>query len=382
MQRDFIIPEQNLADLHKRLEKLGKRAGKHGVPMPTVQLGVTVNEKQRDKNGVEYLAKFQKITVNWDDAKVNGWKIAATLQHIPEGNIVRNISGSELPKNYRNADPTCDHCNINRRRNDTYVLRNEQDNTYRQVGGSCLESFLGTTPEKLLRQAELISNTLDAAEASETLPSLGSAPSLWPLEVYLAYVIDDIKTGGWVSKADARARSCKATATAAYERMTETRPEHRTEPSQEAKEEAPKAIEWCENVNGAVNEYMHNIKTIALSSAVEYRTLGFAASIVPAYRRDGVKQNPQAGGRTSGHVGEVGKRIEAQVTITSATCRETQYGESWFYRMKDLNGNLFIWKTGVVLEEGKTINVTGRVKEHSEWRGEKQTVLTHCRVGA
>ena len=65
------------------------------------------------------------------------------------------------------------------------------------------------------------------------------------------------------------------------------------------------------------------------------------------------------------------------------------------YILKDAEGNTFTWKTtnglGIDVkknehitwesaEEGQTVVLKGTVKEHNEYNGEKQTVLTRCKV--
>ena len=62
----------------------------------------------------------------------------------------------------------------------------------------------------------------------------------------------------------------------------------------------------------------------------------------------------------------------------------------------DDNGNIFKWSTGSRLEftvkdnhsnysqwyyldKGATIQLTGKIKDHSEYRNQKQTVLTRCK---
>ena len=60
--------------------------------------------------------------------------------------------------------------------------------------------------------------------------------------------------------------------------------------------------------------------------------------------------------------------------------------------MKDADGNTFTWKTGNTLyiptgdgdfdvaNNGDTVVLKGTIKEHSEYKDEKQTVLTRCKV--
>lgn len=60
----------------------------------------------------------------------------------------------------------------------------------------------------------------------------------------------------------------------------------------------------------------------------------------------------------------------------------TYYGElNFIYKFKDQNDNTIIWKTSNKdLEEGKTYRIKGTIKEHSEYDGDKQTVLTRCKI--
>ena len=54
------------------------------------------------------------------------------------------------------------------------------------------------------------------------------------------------------------------------------------------------------------------------------------------------------------------------------------------YTFEDENHNKLVWKTqkGIDGDVCDFFKVKGTVKEHSEYRGEKQTVLTRCKVEA
>ena len=87
---------------------------------------------------------------------------------------------------------------------------------------------------------------------------------------------------------------------------------------------------------------------------------------------------------TSTHQGEVGKRYTWELTVESVHSFSVEsysgYGTDTVYinKMIDSHDNVFIWKTGRPLRGQVTI--TGTVKEHSEYKGIQQTVLTRCRV--
>ena len=82
--------------------------------------------------------------------------------------------------------------------------------------------------------------------------------------------------------------------------------------------------------------------------------------------------------------GEIGKRVTIRGTCECVTRWNTAYGCTSVYKFT--NGeNIFTWKTSLLIDEdlvgtGKLLTVTGTIKEHKEYRGEKQTELTRCKI--
>lgn len=91
---------------------------------------------------------------------------------------------------------------------------------------------------------------------------------------------------------------------------------------------------------------------------------------------------------SSEYVGSVGEKLELSAKYLGCSSYETHYtyyGETHnVYKFEDENGNMLIWNTGSFqkFEEGKIYQLKGSVKEHSEYKGNKQTVLTRCKVRA
>lgn len=118
----YKIPSQNLPALKAKFEKLGRRAKRLGLPVPTFT-EIKTERVEKDDGGVYLL---HHITVNPGVAvvKVAGWQFVAVIQHTEEGNIVRKVTDVEIPEKYRNTSNYCDHCKVKRERKDTYVLLN------------------------------------------------------------------------------------------------------------------------------------------------------------------------------------------------------------------------------------------------------------------
>ena len=93
----------------------------------------------------------------------------------------------------------------------------------------------------------------------------------------------------------------------------------------------------------------------------------------------------------SKHVGEVGKRYTTAAVLDHTAWFEVDsfrgFGKDTVYihTFKDAEGNVLIWKTskGLGIEniiKGDAVEITGTVKEHNEYKDEKQTVLTRCKI--
>ena len=95
----------------------------------------------------------------------------------------------------------------------------------------------------------------------------------------------------------------------------------------------------------------------------------------------------------SQYVGEVGKRLEAEVTLVDVFGFWVPSFTPWrgtdtkmVYKFEDASGNILVWfTTGYGLDanqypQGSSLKIRGTVKEHSEYKGDKQTVLQRVKV--
>lgn len=97
----------------------------------------------------------------------------------------------------------------------------------------------------------------------------------------------------------------------------------------------------------------------------------------------------------SEYVGDVGSRIETHVKLVRTYSYTVKFGwetrTNWIYTFSDDNGNVLVWKTSACFDrivdgryvpylEGDELTIRGTVKEHSEYKGVKQTVLQRVKV--
>ena len=89
----------------------------------------------------------------------------------------------------------------------------------------------------------------------------------------------------------------------------------------------------------------------------------------------------------SQYVGTVGERMTVEVEYLGSPYykRRDFYGNEetcYIHSFRDAAGNKLVWRTGkgLQLDEGQHITLTGTVKDHTEYKGEKQTMLLRCKV--
>ena len=93
---------------------------------------------------------------------------------------------------------------------------------------------------------------------------------------------------------------------------------------------------------------------------------------------------PQEEQKESSYFGNVGDKVDLIVTLDFIAYWESIYGTTYVYNFVDADGNVFVWKTskGTAIENKKQVALKGTIKEHSEYKGVKQTTLTRCKVTA
>ena len=142
----YSIHEDNVPQLMKSLAKVERKCSKYGCSFTCKQVGEAFKTFTTDQYGVYYpepqVRKFYLYEIE-GLAKINGWEFLAKIQHLNGGNLIHSAKPDTfIDPIYRTRKPVCDHCNSNRNRKDTYLVRNGLGEV-KQVGKSCLKAFTG-----------------------------------------------------------------------------------------------------------------------------------------------------------------------------------------------------------------------------------------------
>jgi hypothetical protein len=447
-KKTFNILLGNREHIEAGLKSLAKKWSKKGFTPPSWVWGKPFAANvcstciiESEELDTSLLAQNEKVewriplTITGDAPHFAGWTFVAALTHLPEGNLIRGVPGQEVPFKYRDASPWCDHCKMNRRRADTYVLRFDSpsvppsassslsasspvcapasttvpsivEGEYKQVGSSCIEDFLGSAEaSKLASKAEMLA--VFAALANDGCgESSGGCSNEASLEHYLPIAAYFIRVEGWVSRTRARESGGAATADRACTAMYAREEKFRVYPTEEDFELAKKAEEWAENlsdevVNAEKGDYLHNVRLVARSGLVSPRSMGIAASIITAYER-AIGKARQAKNKVNQPivdewVGTKGERFRNwKVRLDFLTSYETMYGTVMVCKFRTLHsvgglngdvggGALLVWKAssdpGVSRSDvGKEYLLTGTIKEHGTRDNFKQTLVQRCKL--
>lgn len=114
---------------------------------------------------------------------------------------------------------------------------------------------------------------------------------------------------------------------------------------------------------------------------IQYRDFPLIASLINYYFKF---QQIKAQNETVNYVGNVGDKITFKVASIKVLFYKNNKQYSYYaepsivYKLVDDKGNVYKWTTTTEVKEGDTISAT--IKEHEEYRGEKQNVITRGKI--
>lgn len=409
----FKIHESNLDRLQKKMTRISNKCAKYGCGFRYKEVGEEFREYENEDGTTEF-RRFIVVEAE-GTAKVNGWQFAATIDHTEQGNIVRKMLDTvEIPEKYYYCEPTCEHCNSKRHRKDTYIIYNEENNEFKQVGSSCLCDFTGGFDAEVAASYIALFDELIQGET----PCGGcDFTYYYELAELLKYAYYSVKHLGYVSTSAYETsygpvRTTREDACCAYlydnspsrlwkrdkEIVEEFRDKYHPDyTSEEVTSYVAEALEYF-RTNEETGDYMHNLKVLANTQYIKSKETGYVVSMITTYNKHLGKvaekkardEKNKVESETSNFVGEVGKRIVISNidTITAVTTWYNEYGSTTRYKIADKSGNIYMWdsSTGIYLDaqlDGtyrEVVSITGTIKKHDEFRGVKQTWITRCKV--
>ena len=404
MESTYRIPNCNMVSLKEQIAEINKKAIKIGVPAVTMTVVGTDQESvTRERFGSKFteLVTYSIVELCGVTPKFEGWRFVGKLERKADINVFFTVPGESIPETYRNRPDICDHCNMSRIRNLTYVVYHDETGLYKQVGSTCIQDFLGgESPHNVAAWLQYLSDFDDEVDDAQDSSYGGRCNSrnvtLNAIE-FLSWVNCIVRHFGFVSRKNADMYDKTPTSVEAYccytwdgrgedpKKVTYKGEEIILGPNENDVETATRAVTWIRAWTPdevSRNEYSTTMYYTFVNDYVLTSEIGRAASLMSIYNRHIEGELTKANKTPSVHVGTVGKReVFPGLTVVNVYSYDSEYGVTFKYLMDDPNGNRLTWSTGKdVLNVGETYSLKASVKAHGEYKGVKQTQLTRCTI--
>lgn len=385
----YRIPTQFIPELLEKVAKINKKAAKLGTELITVGLnGITHQVETQTKVG-RLTYTVEEVYVQGNTPVINGWEFVAVIRHITGGNefhVVPTVEGELELADYAFAAKNCDHCNQNRVRNATYLLRSTEDGTLKQVGSTCLGDFTGyNDPHAAARACENIFKMFHTFEGySRMVPR---TTKTFFLAEWMAFVAQSLRIdGGWASRATAGPNS---TADKAKTRIIEfvKQNDEIEVPTPADWDKGAEVIEWVRELDPQGNDFLEGVKSaMASDDSLTEQDMGrSAASFIAMWKAqaEALKAETQA---TQDYMGVKGDKVTFEATLDRTGQYRGDYGLSTIYNFTGTDGNKAVWfsSNDLGLTIGDSYIVTGTIKKQDVDRmsGDKVTAVNRCKVVA
>jgi len=409
-----LVPLALMPDFDKRLASLNKKAATFGLdPIKVItaedRLYKRVTEQITEDKYLSTLValrageyephpiKVKLLHIEYPKIKLGNWQVVGKLERIGDENLIFTVSqnpdDAEAVRSRAEHRIECDHCKTKRARKDGFVLRDNDTGKYTQVGSNCLKDFTGIDPAAALFLAR-VSMVVRVAEDEWGAYGSSGRNDYMDTDTFLANVAFLSNHGGFVSSARSNELGISATYTDAtnMDRIFLGDPSLRQKYRDEwddnyAKAQAARAWVLDKPIQ---SDFDHNVKLILRDDIIdlERKKLAFSAAVIPMHTRHLGQVAEREQRAPSTHIGMPGQKMVGQ-HLTIDRIFETPgyaYGSTlYFVLMSDPDGNKVKWRTGappqeVIEGKGRTMEATFKVKEHADYKGTAQTVVTHLNV--
>ena len=400
---EYFIVENRFEYIEKKINSIKNKCEKLGLPFKYEVLGEEFRNVGSEMKPV--YVKFIKIDVE-GRAYISDYEAVAVAECTKNGNVMRKINHEvEIPARYYNSGCICEHCNSDRYRKEVLIIRNVNTGEYKQVGKACCKLYTGNLDAQWVAMlGEFYDKLSEEEQDGMSYDHLPVGGRYYPLSevVETAYAI--IRKCGYFSSntnmpTKVLTSICMNDGYSAMNKELKFRKydiEFCGSDFDGVEDYAKKVIEYYESASAEANsDFMRNISIIIKNGYVSQKELGYVCYLPQGYMKEVEKAEQKritaerrARSNELGYFGEVGKRYKNEKvdSVEEIGYYTTQFGITVIYRITLESGYELTWKASSTPHELEDENmevdtVTFTVKEHGEYKGNKQTLVTRCRFG-
>ena len=316
--------------------------------------------------------------------KIGDYEFIASCEWIEseKSNIIKSATPDvEIPMCFTTRCE-CDHCKTNHKRKYTVILRDIETGEFIQVGKSCLKDFTGVNIASYAAWLSFWDSLEELTEASQRT-RLPRFQLNYEVDDILGQAIEQSKHGGYISTKVAEDNETDSTSTRVKMAIDGEADKYGNVyyPLYEITEETKDVIKTVKefmNNHEDDSAYIHNLKTLLHLKFIKWSNIGLVVSAYGTYLRETAEKELKEKKVPSEYVGTVGDKIEFTAVPQCIYSTYTDWGDMYIYRF-EVGNDVIIWKTSRLLSDD-SITIKAKVKEHSLYNGQKQTVITNGRV--
>ena len=393
------IRAQYLDDARDILNKLADKAESYGQQITWMEhpFDRQVRRLRWDGKPIMVTEKWVSLFVDGTAPRYGDFKFVAMLERLKGGVIVKSIPDVEIGEYGQDWNGSCDHCGSTRARVHGYVI--EDPNGRKIVGKSCVRDYLGMdNPQMMLRvlqEVTALSNMGDEEEgfgrggvwSTEVWGVVAAASAAVALFGYGKADMDELSTKSRVQKLMSSAPP-KGDEEKKLKAEMDTRGDHYYDL-------ARATIDWARNLDPKGSDYLNNVKVILSSDYIGAKHLGVAVSAASAYqqhlaRLQRIEDAKNGVSASTGHVGVLKKRMEADVTVERIIAINNQWGNYRIFIFRTTDGANMKWTTSNdtdtmvgdrPLNQGDKVRLAFTPQKHDMYQDQPQTVVNRCKIG-
>lgn len=382
-QTVFTIYAEHLEKVTDKVDKANRRLAKNGLPL--FSFTTSPAESDREEKGVE-IPKLE-VTLNVPEIKHDGWSFIATVI-AEQGGTVIHCAPEQTLNGFRPENHRCDHCNINRYRTKSYILRHD-DGTTMQIGSSCIQLFLGVEIKGLWLLEAFTQDELD--EWNDERPASGNH-SIYMFDVDKVLRLSMIASNygkSFLSRSKAMEWETATADLVLFYLFPGNKSDNVAE--SESAHIAADAIDSTiiDEIIVSVmamndSEYRDNLVSILDSETVSYRSFGTLVSAVSVWARaKAIEAERKASPIVSGFIGNAKDKLDGiKATVTLLREIDGAYGTTTLIGFRTEDGHSVKWfaSNAPAIALGDAVTLKGTVKGHETYNGIDSTLLTRCKL--
>lgn len=370
----YYVSKYKIEDLRRKCNRIANKGA-----------NITFEILDRDINlcvgtilGVPQYVKCDQIEVQ-GSYKINGWDFVGVIEHSSPVNIIRVADErfyNRIPERYYTAPRECEHCFIKRDRNDTFLVYNEDNDEFKQVGRTCLKLYTGGLDAEVC--AAYIQFLTELTENNVEENDNGAISDFE--KQHLVMMMDDIK-----KKAITYVKDHGYVPGKTGEKFNEALSEEKINDCD------PNLIHEMDNwINDLYDSssWISNIKGVWGKDEYEYRDASLLTSAISAFLKNKMIKDANRSNESNTYAGNVGDEVTLTIQNVSVAYEKTVYfgknSNSYpVYKIIDEDGKIYLWgctNDNIKPKAGDVLKGKIKALKPENNRGEKITELTRCKI--